>query len=160
MIHAVVRNSDEKAALSGITNYRGQAYNIECIGDLNSSFSEGVIINSELESDALSRHLKWGKEEEFWQYEYNYRSSMASAIHMKARIACGIPGAGKPEDQLTAEEKAIIEPLEHRRWNAYMRAQGFNYPGVHDGGLRADRAMLHNNLCNWNELTEWERAKD
>jgi len=160
VIHAVVRNSDEKAALSGITNYRGQAYNIECIGDLNSSFSEGVIINSELESDALSRHLKWGKEEEFWQYEYNYRSSMASAIHMKARIACGIPGAGKPEDQLTAEEKAIIEPLEHRRWNAYMRAEGYIYSGSPEKSSRNDLAKMHHDLVDFSSLTEDEKRKD
>lgn len=160
VIHVVVRNSDEKSALSGITNYRGQAYDLECIGDLESSFSEGVIINSELENDALQRHLKWGKEEEFWQYEYNYRSSMASAIHMKARIVCGIPGAGKPEEELTAEEIAIIEPLEHRRWNAYMRAEGYIYSGSPEKSSRNDLAKMHHDLVDFSSLSEEDKRKD
>ena len=121
VIQAVVYSSQQKRALEGITNYRGQAYGIEFVGDVESSYTEKVVIDSELESAALKRHLKWGKEEEFWTYEYNYRSSTASAIHMKARVECGIPGADKAEDDLTVEERDVIEKLEHRRWNAYMR---------------------------------------
>ena len=85
---------------------------------------------------------------------------MASAIHMKARIACGIPGAGKPEDQLTAEEKAIIEPLEHRRWNAYMRAEGYIYSGSPEKSSRNDLAKMHHDLVDFSSLTEEEKRKD
>lgn len=53
---------------------------------MKSSYTEDVIIDSELEGNALEHHLKLGKEKECWIYEYNYRYSMASAIHMKARI--------------------------------------------------------------------------
>lgn len=114
VIQAVVYNSQQRKALEGIANYRGQAYDIEFVGDIESSYTEDVIIDSELEYDALKRHLKWGKEEEFWTYEYNYRSSMASAIHMKARVKCGIPGADKKEEELSDEERNVIEVLEHR----------------------------------------------
>ncbi len=160
VIHAVVNNPDEKAALTGITNYRGQQYNIACIGDLHSSFSEDVIINSELEKLALQRHLKWGKEEEFWQYEYNYNSSMASAIHMQARIICGIPGANKSEDDLTDSERHTIEVLEHRRWNAYMRSEGYIYSGSPDKSSRNDLAKMHHDLVDFSALTEEEKRKD
>jgi hypothetical protein len=95
VIHAVVYDSDKKHALHNITNYRGQSYDIELVGDLETLYSENVIINSELEQEALQRHLKWGNEAEFWTYEYNYNSSMTSALHRKARIACQIPGAEK-----------------------------------------------------------------
>ncbi len=160
VIQAVVYNTEERIALTGITNYRGQAYDIDFIGDISSSYSEAVLMNSELEAEALFRHMKWGEEEEFWQYEYNYNSSVASALHMKARIACGIPGADKKGEDLTDEEKLIIEKLEHRRWNAYMRSEGYIYSGSSEKISRNDLGKLHHNLVDYSSLTEEEKRKD
>jgi len=160
VIQAVVYNSQQRKALEGIANYRGQAYDIEFVGDIESSYTEDVIIDSELEDDALKRHLKWGKEEEFWTYEYNYRSSMASAIHMKARVKCGIPGADKKEADLSDEERTIIETLEHRRWNAYMRAQGYIFSGSTDKSSRNDLAKMHHDLVDYSSLTEEVKRLD
>ena len=160
VIQAVVYNSQQRKALEGIANYRGQAYDIEFVGDVESSYTEDVIIDSELEEDALKRHLKWGKEEEFWTYEYNYRSSVASAIHMKARVQCGIPGADKKETDLSDEERTIIETLEHRRWNAYMRAQGYIFSGSTDKSSRNDLAKMHHDLVDYSSLTEEVKRLD
>lgn len=160
VIQAIVYSTEERNALAGITNYRGQAYDIDFIGDIHTFYSEAVIIDSELEADALKRHKKWGKEEEFWQYEYNYRSSVASAIHMRARIACGIPGAAKTEEELTPEERDTIEVLEHRRWNAYMRSEGYIYSGSHDPSSRNDLGKMHHDLVDFSSLTEEEKRKD
>ena len=104
--------------------------------------------------------MKWGQEEEFWTYEYNYRSSIASAIHMKARIHCGIPGANKKEGELSLEERDIIEVLEHRRWNAYMRAEGYIFSGSNDKSSRNDLAKMHHDLVDFSSLTEEEKRKD
>lgn len=160
IIKTIVYSSNERKALSGITNYRKQAYDIDFIGDIESSYSESVIINSELEAEALERHMKWGAEEEFWQYEYNYRSSVASAIHMRARVHCGIPGAEKREDELTKEERDTIESLEHRRWNAYMRSEGYIFSGSHDKKTRNDLAKMHHDLVDFASLDEGEKRKD
>jgi hypothetical protein len=160
VIHAIVYNSQQRKALTGIRNYRGQAYDITFIGDLESSFTEKVIIDSELEADALRRHLKWGAEEEFWTYEYNYRSSVASAIHMRARIHCKIPGADKTEEMLTEQERDGIEVLEHRRWNAYMRSEGYVFSGSTDKKSRNDLAKMHHDLVNFADLSEEEKRKD
>ena len=160
VIQAVVYNTQQKKALEGIENYRGQAYDIEFVGDIASSYTEDVIVDSELEADALRRHMKWGKEAEFWTYEYNYRSSMASAIHMKARIECGIPGAAKKEEELTTEERDAIEVLEHRRWNAYMRSEGYVYSGSKDKASRNDLAKMHHDLVDFASLSEEEKRKD
>lgn len=160
VIQAIVYNSQQKKALMGLRNYRGQEYDIEFIGDVESSYSESVIIDSELEEDALQRHLKWGNEDEFWTYEYNYRSSMASAIHMKARIQCAIPGADKKEADLTGRERKIIETLEHRRWNAYMRAEGYVYSGSTDKSSRNDLAKMHHDLVDYASLSDGEKQKD
>lgn len=159
-IQAVVHNDMLKGLLTGVTNFRGQAYDVEFIGDDESSYTEDVIIDNELEMDALSRHKKYGKEEDFWKYEYNYHSSVASAIHLKARIACKIPGADKSEDELTPEEADIIEVLEHRRWNAYMRSIGYVYSGDPDSKTRNDLAKKHHNLTPFKILSEEDKRKD
>ena len=160
VIRAVIYGSEEKKALDGITNYRGQPYDIDFVGDVATSYSAAVIMNSELEAEALSRHRKWGEEEEFWQYEYNYNSSVASAIHRRARIACGIPGAEKSESELTAGERDAIESLEHRRWNAYMRSEGYVYSGSHEKSSRNDLAKMHHDLVDFSSLDEEEKRKD
>lgn len=160
VIQAIVYDSQRKRSLEGIKNYRGQAYDIQFIGDMENSYSEAVILSSELEAEALRRHLKWGREEDFWTYEYNYRSSVASAIHMKARIHCGISGADKKEGELTAAERDTIETLEHRRWNAYMRAEGYVYSGSTDKSSRNDLAKMHHDLVDFSSLTEEEKRKD
>ncbi len=160
IIQAVLRNSQQKTALQGIRNYRGQAYDIEFLGDVESSYTSQVILDSDLEEDALNRHLKWGKEEEFWAYEYNYRSSVASAIHVRARVKCGIEGADKPEAELSEAQRLCIEVLEHRRWNAYMRAEGYVYSGSPDKASRNDLAKMHHDLVDYASLTEEEKRKD
>ena len=160
VIHAVVYNSQQKNALAGITNYRGQAYDIAFMGDVESSFTEDVILHSRLEAQALKIHLRWGKEADFWAYEYNYRSSVASAIHLRARIGCKIPGADKKEEDLTPQERTTVEMLEHRRWNAYMRAEGYIYSGSKDKASRNDLAKMHHDLVDYPALSEEEKRKD
>lgn len=160
IIKTVVYSSDETAALSGITNYRGQEYGIEALGDFESTYSEEILLGSELERLALERHLKWGQEKEFWQYEYNYRSSLASAIHMKAKILCGIPGMNKKESELTEDERDTIEVLEHKRWNAYMRSEGYIYSGSPEKSSRNDLGKMHHDLVDFESLTEEEKRKD
>lgn len=159
-IDAIVFSTASSNALSNVKNYRGQSYDVNFIGDIGTSYSERVIIDSELETEALARHLKWGCEDEFWRYEYNYNSSVASAIHMKARIACGIPGAEKNEADLTEEEADLIERIEHRRWNAYMRSEGYVYSGSHEKSSRNDLGKMHHDLVDFASLDEAEKRKD
>lgn len=127
---------------------------------MDSFYTEDVIIDSELEEEALRRHLQWGNEDEFWNYEYNYRSSIASVIHIKARINRGIPGAAKKDTELTDEERSIIESLEHRRWNAYMRAEGYVFSGSADKSSRNDLAKMHHDLVDFSSLSEEEKRND
>jgi len=160
VIQAIVYNTEERKALEGITNYRGQPYDVDFIGDLQTMYSEKVILSSELEQKALAIHMKWGKEEEFWQYEYNYRSSIASAIQQKAREACGIPGATKKEEDLTQDERRAVESVEHRRWNAYMRSEGYIFSGSKEKSSRNDLGKMHHDLVDYDSLSEEEKRKD
>lgn len=159
-LRTIICNEDASDMLRSIRNYRGQNFDLESLGDQSRLYSEEILLGSELEKLALSRHLKWGREEEFWDYEYNYRSSMASAIHGQARIACHIQGAEKPVEALTEEDRRIIGPLEHRRWNAYMRSEGYIYSGSRDKSSRNDLGKMHHDLIPFEELTEEDKRKD
>ncbi len=160
MIQTVVFNSAQRRALEGICNYRGQPYDIWFIGDMESSYSERTIVDSELESRALAVHLKWGKAEDFWAYEYNYRSSVASALHGLLKEHLKVPGAGKPEEVLTKKERDLLEPLEHRRWNAYMRSEGYVFSGSTHKSSRNDLAKMHHDLVPFEGLSEKDKRKD
>lgn len=160
-IQSVVYNTDKKEALTGIKNFKGQEYNIDFIGDMKSSYSEEVILDLDVEEEALKRHLKWGKEEEFWQYDYNYKSSVASAIHRSMKIKCGIPGITKSPEDRTDEELWSIRKLEHCRWNAYMRSEGYVFSGnSQDKNTRNDLAKVHHCLTKFDDLLQSEKVKD
>lgn len=165
VIHAVISSQEAKEALRTVRNSAGQAYNIEFVGDMESAYLEKVVMDSEIEEDAFARHKAYcngdpDKEEDFWRYEYCYRSSMASAIHSVARKKCHIPGADKKENELTDKEREILESLEHRRWNAYMRSEGYVYSGSPDKSSRNDLAKMHHDLVVYSALDPDEKRKD
>ena len=139
----------------GLSNFKGQGYGIEFVGSRAEQFSRRVMLNSELEMAALARHLKWGEEKQFWQIEYNYRSSIASALHHKYKIYCGVPGADKAPEERTEQDREALRRLEHRRWNAYMRSVGYVYAEV-----RNEMAKTHNCLVPFDQLSEKEQKKD
>ncbi len=155
IIQTVVLDTDAREALSGVSVFSGEPYDVEFLGDVGSTCTEAVVMNPELEAEALRRHLKWGDEDGFWRYEYNYNSSVAAAIHRRARLKCGIPGADKRAEELTEAERETVEQLEHRRWNAYMRAEGY----VH-GDSRDDLGKVHPDLVPFKRLTDEEKRKD
>ncbi len=160
VIQAIVHNTNKKKALSGITNHRKQQYNIDFIGDLEECYSKNTVLKSEIEQKALERHLKWGEEKDFWQYSYNYESSLASVIHKKLKTQCGIKGVEKSIADRTEEERQALRILEHRRWNAYVRSCGYVYGGTTDKSGRNDMAKTHNCLVPFGELPLEEQLKD
>ena len=159
-IQAIVYNSSKCSALQNLRNFKNQPFDIEFIGDLDTSYTERVIIDSELEEDALRRHTRWGKESEFWSFEYNYSSSIAAAIHARAKQKQNVPGANKAEKDLTDAERLILEDLEHRRWNAYMRSEGYIYSGSPDRASRNDLGKMHHDLIPYAELSDEDKRKD
>ena len=68
--------------------------------------------------------------------------------------------AAKAEADLAEAERDIIEVLEHRRWNAYMRSEGYVFSGSTDKSSRNDLAKMHNDLVDFSSLTEEEKRKD
>ena len=63
-------------------------------------------------------------------------------------------------EDLTPAEKEGIETLEHKRWNAYMRAEGYIFSGSTDKSSRNDLGKMHHDLVDFASLTEEEKRKD
>ena len=158
-IHAIVYSSEQCRALKGLCNFKGKSYDIDFTGDLSSSYSADMIFENEIAKLALKCHFGWGgNEQDFWNYEYNYRSSMAAAMHILARRRCKIPFADKKVSEMTDDEIKALGYLEHRRWNAYMRSQGYIYSGSQDSSTRNDLGFMHHNLVP-NGVLELENYK-
>lgn len=159
-IQALVRSSEKKQALDNATNFRHQPYDIQFVGDVDTQYSQACIFCSDIEQIALARHLKWGKEEDFWRYDYNYRSSVASAIHQKMKRLCHVPGIEKAPLERTEQELIGLRQLEHCRWNAFMRSEGYVYGGTVEKSGRNDLAKTHNCLVPFDDLPLAEQEKD
>lgn len=178
VIQAIVYNTQKQAILGeSITNYANINYDLQLIGDLASNYSLSCILSPKLEEKALDRHLSYTRlyfgendtEEskkkqldeatrDFYAYDYNYRSSTASVIHRKYKILCGVSGAELHKDDRTEEQAVLIRHLEHQRWNAFVRSDGFVLPLP---GLGRDKlAKTHHLLVPFHALSYEEQIKD
>ncbi|MBQ8439539.1 MAG: hypothetical protein IJX19_02645 [Clostridia bacterium] len=169
--------SNAKHCHKGVTNFKNQCYNIHMIGALEDLYSVETIINSEmvrLAEDANKNYAEHAYDTElekivdlpepqysekklrierqreeniraFYKYKYNYRSSIARMIHEKKSVDLHLKS---PE-------------LEHKRWNAYMRSEGYCFSGSKDESSRNDLAKLHHNLVPFENLdTKRDVPKD
>ncbi len=155
-MQAVVYYTTQKTNLTERMNEQSEPFEVTYLGDLQTSFSAQVMLSSDLEEKALQRHLQYTDDEaSFWESEYNYKSSMASAIHIKLQAACKMPGITKTKKERTTDEKEALSKLEHRRWNAYMRTEGYSY-----NIQRNKKAKLHPDLVPFDDLDAIEKEKD
>jgi hypothetical protein len=194
-IHSIVYNPDKQELLKRGTNFSGLMYDINPTGNISINYSEECILNSDIEEKALERHLAWTKkfaaqenwpsdvyekeiraaENAFWKYDYNYRSSVASALHAKFKRPglfpigvdpedetkvlyyehAGVPGADKLPAERTEEELWYLRKMEHQRWNAYVRSEGFVFAEKRD-----KLAKTHNLLVPFDKLPLSEQEKD
>ena len=162
VIEAVVYDSEKQKALENIKNFKEQEYKINFVGDLNTLYSDAVLLNSDWEKEAKARHLSYAKIEEiveqerqFWVYEYNYRSSVASVLHKKMRLAAKLPGAEKAPAARSDKERECVQKTEHKRWAAYLRTEGYSF-----GAERNDLAKKHNLLVPYSQLSPKDKAKN
>ncbi len=158
--------NDEAAFI--LHNHKKIPYHIHFIGGMSSQFDYLNIYNDELEKTAFAHHCCWVNtkedavkaKEQYEKYEYYRLSSMAKELYI--REIKSNPRLYERTKCLEAEclqtckcENCIRrKKSEHMRWNAYTRVIGYSY------GKRADRAKLHNNLCEWYRLSELDKQKD
>ena len=113
-------------------------------------------VKNELEQEGLRIHLSWSNTVEekkanellYEKYEYNRRSSMAQALHGQYREKLGL----KDSANVTEREDRVME---HNRWNAYMRAEGYVY-----GSKKNHVARTHTDLVPFDSLTKSKQELD
>jgi len=90
-------------------------------------------------------------------FEYNYRSSIAKAIHKRLREKLNFKQEllNTPWEKLSLEQKIEMGEVEHIRWNAYMRSEGYRY-----APKRNDLAKVHYNLVPVSQLSNDDLRKD
>lgn len=143
----VQQNEENKKQPTGVKNHKDQYYEIHMIGDLESFYSCDTVIDArwEKEGELINRGYHnitsnstheqiYEADRNFWQYEYNYKSSVTKAIHERLKYklhdteyGVNLPFMEKPRTEWTSDEKMEYSKLEHIRWNAYMRSEGFSY---------------------------------
>lgn len=159
-IYATVANQEKNAIIvnnNGLKNYRGNSYDIELIGNILTEYSLENIEQLELEAKGLKCHLRWSNTSEniiedtkkYNLFEYYRKSSISEALYSEQRIKLNILlNESKEKDEL-------IKEYEHRRWNAYMRTEGYVY-----GERRCDIAKTHPSLIPYESLSDHEKKKD
>lgn len=97
------------------------------------------------------------KAEKTFRFEYNYRSSIAKAMHKELRLYPEFKDqlSVKSWEHLTPQEKVTVGKIEHVRWNAYMRTEGYSF-----SEKRNDLAKVHHNLVPVSDLTNDDLRKD
>ena len=164
-IYAIVYSAsktDTVAQSNGLKNMNDEGYGITFIGALKDRYSLENIEQTDLEKSALELHLHWANSEQereeaigkFNHFEYYRRSSMAQAVYREQRERLGLVRM----DETTAEGKRnndILRNYEHRRWNTYMRSEGYILSENKD-----HIAKTHSLLIPFDELPEEEQLKD
>lgn len=163
-IYAVVFSATKSGIMErgGIKNMEGKNYNITLIGSLPACYSIQNIEQAELEESALELHTYWANTEAekendkqtFEHYEYYRRSAMMQAIYRKMRDGLGFVRA----DETTPSGRAnndMLRLYEHRRWNTYMRGEGYVW-----GAVKDHMAKTHPLLVPFDALPEPEKRKD
>lgn len=159
-IYATVTNFEKTniiESIGGLKNFKQKPYNINFVGNIRTEYSEEVIEQKELEDKGLKCHLRWSKTVEeqdeniklYNTYEYYRKSSMSEVLYSELRKSLGIE---LNDDQ---ETKDLISDYEHRRWNAYMRTEGYVYNATRD-----DIAKTHPSLIVFDDLSQAEKDKD
>lgn len=140
--------STDNAALNRIIEWEKAIYNKFNELLKNPIFAkEWEKIEKEMETPAKKSFL----------FEYNYRSSIAKAIHKRLREKLDFKQGlfNKDWDSLTLEEKIARGTTEHIRWNAYMRTEGYSY-----APKRSDLGKVHHNLVPVSDLSNDDLRKD
>lgn len=161
-ILAVVYSAEKNHIFQDGTGLHGVdeiSYEIDFVGSMASRYTEDAIEQSRLEQLGREWHVQWSKhdpvklaeaEEKYNKYEYYRRSSIAGAIHVRAKEDLGVIPCETISEDMLAE-------LEHKRWNAYMRSEGYI------GGDRCKcnhLAKTHTKLIPMSQLPPEEQRKD
>lgn len=170
-VNFAIENSDLCAAIQRDARGKGGGCILNAFGSVASRYDIGNIISTRLDDFAYSvncAHDEGVEKRAFLMDEYKRNSSVASALHLPYKLVTfgkmecnSLFNVKKVNVQASAgDDSDELVPrylLEHRRWNAYMRSEGyrcpdtaeffrmaFNAEGKYDGGKHKDAELrLH-----------------
>ena len=159
-IYATVTNHEKTDIINevgGLKNFKQQSYDINFIGDIRTEYSEEVVEQKDLEEKGLKCHLRWSNTVEnkisdtanYNNFEYYRKSSISEVVYSELRKSLGIDLNDDPTNN------DLISEYEHRRWNAYMRSEGYVFKNDRD-----DVAKTHPSLTIYRKLSKNEQDKD
>ncbi len=110
-------------------------------------------------SDALNKYDYEDAKEVFCSHEYDRRSSMATALHIGAKLYSA--GLSESDENLGARLDEHIDRLaknEHNRWNAFFRSEGYQGAGLEEVKKYADKEKSHKDIQSKTHpcITEWD----
>lgn len=109
-------------------------------------YDENILKNRIVEEIAQRIFEYWSEgRADFWNKEYDYKTSTASAVFWLMRKKDG-------ESVFVCEDNMR---LEHRRWNAFMRSMGYRY-----GEKRNDIIKTHPCIVSFDELSDEDKMLD
>lgn len=159
-----------------LSNRNGTPYNIKFIGSVKDVYDYDTLTDRDAtERESYKMHVRWvynsrnDRDTMMWysplaelfkyaNFEYFRIASMAQELHRRLFNSKSYPEyfgdeQYAPGDVEFRNEKGRI--IEHRRWNAFMRAQGYVF-----GQPRDDRAKVHHNLVPFAKLSLDDQLKD
>ncbi len=141
-VNFAIENSDLCAAIQRDARGKGGGCILNAFGSVASRYDIGNIISTRLDDFAYSvncAHDEGVEKRAFLMDEYKRNSSVASALHLPYKLVTfgkmecnSLFNVKKVNVQASAgDESDELVPrylLEHRRWNAYMRSEGYRCP--------------------------------
>lgn len=177
VIEAVSESDEMNKAMTHNLEYMGRKYDLRFVGSRENQYREDVIFRSELQKRAFALHMSYYKVNDtdldsylyrFRNGEYSYHSSISAVIHMEAKKFCKVPGfvsalkdgntvdiSEITHEMLSKEDRLKLQILEHKRWESYVRSEGYIY-----GEERNDLGRIHPSLVPFEKLTDKEKEKD
>lgn len=136
-----IKNSEKKRQIETLKNERGNNYEFYPFGGLEDLYGDKNILNEKIEELAKRVHLSYNPTDtefkEYYKIEYYKNSSRATALHIKYKIY-SVFGREEVtlkeirEMLLNKDTRTSLARNEHARWNAYMRADGYQLASLED----------------------------
>lgn len=171
LIGVAIENIEKKKQIQKLKNERGSSYNLYAFGGLEDLYGKKNILNEKIENLAKKVHLAYNPAdqnlEQYYKIEYYKKSSRALALHMKYKIYMIMKTEQATISQLKEKlsQKEIRDQLaqnEHDRWNAYMRADGYQTVSLEE--VMAYEKIVHHHVYHLAKmhpgLIEFEKLDD
>ncbi len=159
--------------------------NIVAFGNVSDLFEEKMPFETKFERLSLGVHLAYSKMlgtdpdsnafkehcDAFYSQEYNRRSSMATALHISAKLhSCGVLAHNEYDltdavadrfEQMLKQNKNLARDLaknEHTRWNAFFRSEGYHGATIKEVERYALKVGKHKDMLSKTHpcITDWD----